>query len=78
MTKVELLSALLVGAAMLASPAMARENHMTSRRMEGTIVSAPESAGYTDGQACIRAPRVGAFATQPWDNAPPCEPVQGY
>jgi hypothetical protein len=28
-----------------------------------------------DGRACIPAPAVGAFATQPWDNGSPCEPV---
>ena len=26
------------------------------------------------GRACIPAPRVGAFATQPWDTQTPCEP----
>jgi len=26
---------------------------------------------------CIPAPRVGAFATQPWDNSVPCEPGTG-
>ena len=26
------------------------------------------------GAACIPAPRVGAFATQPWDTQTPCEP----
>ena len=27
------------------------------------------------GAACIPAPRVGAFATQPWDTQTPCEPT---
>jgi hypothetical protein len=27
-----------------------------------------------DGSVCVRAPRVGAFATQPWDTQAPCEP----
>jgi hypothetical protein len=27
-----------------------------------------------NGPACIPAPRVGAFATQPWDTQTPCEP----
>jgi hypothetical protein len=27
-----------------------------------------------NGPACVPAPRVGAFATQPWDTQPPCEP----
>jgi hypothetical protein len=29
------------------------------------------------GDSCIRAPRVGAFATDPW-TVPPCEPNTGY
>jgi hypothetical protein len=78
MTKFKLLSAGFIAAAMLATPAMARENHMTSRHLERAAVSAPAGARYVDGQVCIPAPRVGAFATQPWDNGPPCEPVQGY
>ena len=78
MTKFKLLSAGFITAAMLAAPAMARENHMTSRHPEGATVSAPADARYTDGQVCIPAPHVGAFATQPWDNGPPCEPVRGY
>lgn len=78
MTKFKLLSAGLITAAMLAAPAMAREHHVTSRHQAGAVVNAPADARYIDGQLCIPAPRVGAFATQPWDNAPPCEPVQGY
>ena len=31
-----------------------------------------------EGDSCIRAPRVGAFATEPWTNAAPCEPNTGY
>lgn len=27
-----------------------------------------------EGSVCIPAPRVGAFATQPWDTQTPCEP----
>ena len=30
-----------------------------------------------EGDSCVRAPRVGAFATQPW-TVPPCEPNTGY
>jgi hypothetical protein len=30
------------------------------------------------GRACIPAARVGASATQPWDNGPPCEPSPHY
>jgi hypothetical protein len=66
MTKAKLLSAALITAAMLAAPAMARESH---------VKSTASAARYVDGRACVPAPAVGAFATQPWDNGPPCEPT---
>jgi hypothetical protein len=66
MTKVKLVTAALIAAATLATPAMARESH---------VKSAAHAARYVDGQACVAAPAVGAFATQPWDNGPPCEPA---
>jgi hypothetical protein len=65
MTTIKLLSAALIAAATLATPAMAREGHVTSRH--ATIAS--------DGRVCVPAPAVGAFATQPWDSGPPCEPA---
>lgn len=69
MTKRILLSAALIAAAALATPAMARENHATlQHRANATVTTA-------DGRACAPAPSVGAFATQPWDNGPPCEPA---
>jgi hypothetical protein len=71
MTKLNLLSAALIAAAMIATPAMARQNHVTSRRAAENAFAATSDAG------CVRAPRVGAFATQPWTN-PPCEPTSGY
>ena len=70
MTKLKLLSAGLIAAA-IATPAMARESHVTSRHQANVTTT-------SDGRACIPAPAVGAFATQPWDNGPPCEPAQGY
>jgi hypothetical protein len=76
MTKLKPLSAALIAAAMLATPAMARE---TSRHLaENANASASPTARYIDGRVCIPAPRVGAFATAPWggDNVP-CEP-QSY
>jgi hypothetical protein len=80
MTKIKLLSAALIAAAMLATPAMARESHVTSSRhlAENANASASPRARYVDGRVCIPAPRVGAFATAPWggDNVP-CEP-QSY
>jgi hypothetical protein len=33
--------------------------------------------GYYANRACVRAPDVGAFASDPW-RAPPCEPGTGY
>jgi len=76
MTKLKLLSAALIAAATLATPAIAREGHVTSRHVaEQANASASPTARYIDGRVCIPAPRVGAFATQPWggDNVP-CEP----
>src|SRR5258707_8466885 len=62
MTKPELLSAALIAAAMLATPAMARTSHVTSRRRaEHANASASPTARYIDGRVGIRAPRVSAF-----------------
>jgi hypothetical protein len=76
MTKLKLLSAALITAATLATPAMARESHVTSRHPAN--VTTASDARDVDGRACIPAPAVGAFATQPWDSAPPCEPASVY
>jgi hypothetical protein len=79
MTKSKLLAAGLIAAAMLAGPVAAREIHQTTRQVaEGADVSALSDAPYVDGRACVPAPRVGAFATQPWDNSTPCEPQARY
>jgi hypothetical protein len=78
MTTIRLLSAGLVATAMFLAPAMARHHHVTPRHQSADIVTAaPEGARYFDG-TCVPAPRVGAFATQPWDSATPCEPTYGY
>jgi hypothetical protein len=45
----------------------------TSRDATAHAEVAP-SAYDTEGRVCIPAPRVGAFATQPWDTQTPCEP----
>jgi hypothetical protein len=71
MTKLKLLSAALITAATLATPAMARESHVRHR----ANATATTGEGYVDGRLCKLAPAVGAFATQPWDNGPPCEPA---
>ena len=65
MTKLKLLSAALVATALVAAPAMARENKAAVR--QHTAVTT------VDGVTCIRAPDVGAFASDPW-TVPPCEP----
>jgi hypothetical protein len=79
MTKAKLLSAGMIAVAMLATPAMAREHHPVSRHLaaDANASIAPE-ARYVDGQLCYPAPRVGAFATQPWgDGNVPCYPAYG-
>lgn len=75
MTNLKVLSAALIAAAVIASPAMARETHAASRRIAAANAVASDAPVYVDGRACIPAPRVGAFATAPWtgDNVP-CEP----
>jgi hypothetical protein len=74
MTKI--LSAALIAAAVIATPAMARESGVASRHVaEKANADSTSVARNVDGRTCIPAPAVGAFATQPWDNGPPCEPV---
>ena len=79
MTKLELLPAALIAAAMLTTPVVAQEYHPNARRI---VQSAPDSAApgarYVDGRLCYPAPRVGALATQPWENETPCEPAPVY
>jgi hypothetical protein len=72
MTTLKFLSAGMLAVAMLATPAMAREHVMRH------VSAQTDVARYPDGQACQPAPHVGAFATQPWDNGPPCLPERGY
>src|SRR6266853_5128392 len=76
MTKLKLLSAALIATAMITTPAMARKNHVTSRHLvEDANASITSGARNSDERHCHLAPRVGAFATQPWENGPPCEPA---
>jgi len=65
MTKVTFVSAALIAAAIFTSQAMAARNDVAARR---ATTSAHMSA--TD---CMRAPNVGAFASDPYA-APPCMP----
>jgi hypothetical protein len=68
MTKSKLPSAALIAAAMLATPAMARTSHVTSRHLAvHANSSVSRTAHYISGPVGIRAPRVGAFATAPSD-----------
>jgi len=72
MHKVKLLSAALIAAATFATPVLAAN---ARHAMDKThVVSTMRS----DGNACVRAPRVGAFATEPWTNGAPCEPNTMY
>ena len=67
MTK--LLSAALIAAAMVTTPAMARTSHVTSRhrRAMDANASASPTAHHIDGRVGISAPRVGAFPPAPQD-----------
>ena len=78
MTKLKLLSAALVATTLVATPAMARENHAAVRHHTTATTVDDARATTVDGAGCIRAPAVGAFATQPWGGAPPCEPTTVY
>ena len=79
MTTIKLLSASLITTAMLTAAATAREHRVTPRHPVVHVdTAAPQGARYIDGTYCVPAPRVGAFATQPWDKAPPCEPTTVY
>ena len=69
MTKFKLVSAALIATAMVATPALARESRAAVRQHT--------TATNVDGAACVRAPDVGAFASDPW-TAPPCEPTTIY
>jgi hypothetical protein len=79
MSKVKFVSAAMIAAAAIATPAVARERHVATRHV--ATESAPYYNSYANnryGYSCVPAPRVGAFATQPWDRMPPCEPWSGY
>jgi hypothetical protein len=69
MTKHKLLSAAPIAAAILTTPVMARKYRHVAKRSD---VSAPRGA--LDGRDCVRAPNVGAFASEPYAR-PPREPA---
>ncbi len=76
MLNAKLWSAVLIAATTLATPSFAAGNDAVSRSARAkTYTSVAPSVRYADrSSSCIRAPRVGAYATEPWTNAPPCEP----
>jgi hypothetical protein len=67
MTRSKVLSAGLIAVAMLTTPVMAREHRHVIRKDDVT------TAGTIDGRDCVRAPNVGAYASDPYTQ-PPCEP----
>jgi hypothetical protein len=76
MANFKLLSAGLLATAMLTTPVLARQHHgRTHHVAESADASAPADVHYADGRGCVRAPRVGAYATAPWENETPCEPM---
>jgi hypothetical protein len=76
MRNVKLLSAALLAAATLATPALAA-GHASRHVVTDTNGRVMSTMHRDEGDSCIRAPRVGAFATEPW-TVPPCEPNTGY
>jgi hypothetical protein len=73
-----LFNALLIGAAAIATPALARESGVASPPAKSdAYASGTRTTRYSDGQSCARAPDVGAFASDPYV-VPPCEPMTGY
>jgi hypothetical protein len=78
MTSLKFLSAALIAAAMITTPAMARESGVASRHLAAdAYASTTPVSRYSDGRGCVRAPDVGAFASDPYV-VPPCEPMTGF
>ena len=73
MRNLKLLSAVLLTAATFVTPVLAA----TSRHVDTANGRVMSTTQRDVGDSCIRAPRVGAFATEPW-TVPPCEPNTGY
>jgi hypothetical protein len=76
MTMLKLVSAGLIFTAMLAVPATARENNAAAGRVANANAAAP-GAPVVYKRGCVRAPDVGAFASDPW-RKPPCKPTSRY
>ena len=82
MTQLKLLSAALLTAAVVASPAMARRHHIVAQPSPNEVYAVPVQGNFSEGYygnhrngvRCVSAPRVGQFASEQWDNDVPCEP----
>ena len=74
MAKLKLPLAALFAAAVFASPAVAQEFY-AGPAPGAVYANGPAYAyGYRAyGYGCVPAPRVGAFASQPWENDIPCD-----
>jgi hypothetical protein len=68
MTKVTLLSAALIAVAAFTTQAMAAGSDVAARRVTTIRANAKD---------CVRAPDVGAFASDPY-TVPPCEPNTSF
>jgi hypothetical protein len=70
MAKMKSLVVALATVATFATPALAREGHVVHRKPAVTYESVTPDT-------CVRAPDVGAYASDPWTQ-PPCEPNTGF
>jgi hypothetical protein len=71
------LSAGLIAAVLITAPAMARKHHVKSWHDKSGAVVESSNVVHINGRHCIRAPDVGAFASDPY-RRPPCEPARWY
>jgi len=76
MTTLKLLSAGLMVAAVIASPAMAREGKAPRTKADDAYASV-QRVPVSSKRSCVRAPDVGSYASDPY-RRPPCEPTSGY
>ena len=68
MTKIKLLSAALIAAALFTTPAMARTSHVTPRHSaEDAHASASATARHIDGRVGNSAPRIGVLPPEDCD-----------
>lgn len=78
MTKLSLLSVALIAATAFTTQAFAQGNVAFRRYAPmDAYASAPYAQPGPDHRVCVRAPNVGAFASDPY-TVPPCLPYTGY